>query len=179
MSWTCSPASAIALRLASAARVNVVTPDLRENAVQPIPAIAVLSLIVCSGIVASTLCFVTPSHLFKIMSSIHEKPAFIRFSVGKNLFQQLRVFVEVFGPGRVDRHNLRSSHFYALILRQVGPRDQSSGVLIQLLSFFRQQKVNEQSGRGGVRRLRDKTNSDHEPRQRSWRNPIDRCAFLL
>jgi hypothetical protein len=31
----------------------VVTPDLRENAVQPIPAIAVLSLIACSGMFTS------------------------------------------------------------------------------------------------------------------------------
>src|ERR1043166_9279055 len=55
MSWTCSRASAIALRLASAARVIVVTPELRENAVHPIPTIAVLSLIDCSGMFTSSL----------------------------------------------------------------------------------------------------------------------------
>src|SRR5882724_2260370 len=56
MSWTCNPASAIALRLASAARLIVVTPDLRENAVHPIPTIAVLSLIDCSAMFYPALC---------------------------------------------------------------------------------------------------------------------------
>src|SRR6185295_15232904 len=50
MSCALSPASAMALRLASAASVSVRTPDLRVNAVQPMPAMAVLSLIGCSGI---------------------------------------------------------------------------------------------------------------------------------
>src|ERR1043166_8332831 len=53
MSWTCSRASAIALSLASAARVIVDTPELRENGVHPIPTIAVLSLIACSGMFTS------------------------------------------------------------------------------------------------------------------------------
>jgi hypothetical protein len=63
MSCICSPASAIALRLASAARLKVVTPDFRENAVQPIPTMAVLSLIDCSGMFTSfTLCLVPHVH---------------------------------------------------------------------------------------------------------------------
>src|SRR5437763_12479703 len=76
MSWTCNPASAIALRLDSAARLNVVTPDLRENAVQPIPAIAVLSLIGCSGMFTSfylMLCSLLSSRLFEPTRSIHAK----------------------------------------------------------------------------------------------------------
>src|SRR5438309_11856159 len=76
MSWTRNPASAIALRLDSAARLNVVTPDLRENAVQPIPAIAVLSLIGCSDMFTSfylMLCSLLSSRLFEPTRSIHAK----------------------------------------------------------------------------------------------------------
>ena len=84
-----------------------------------------------------------------------------------------------FGPGRVDRHDLGASHFRALVLSHVGSRDQSAGALIQLLPLSGQQKVDKQSGCGGVRRLRDEAYSDHETRQRAGRNPIDRRALLL
>jgi hypothetical protein len=39
----------MAFKLASAARFAMLVPDLAENAVQPMPAIAVRSLIACSG----------------------------------------------------------------------------------------------------------------------------------
>src|SRR5215470_2966563 len=128
MSWTCSPASAIALRLASAARVKVVTPDLRENAVHPSPTIAVLSLIACSGMFTS------------FRNGQARRPAYSDSSplVGKNFFHQFRVFVEVFRPSGIDGHNLGASHFHALVLRQIGSRDQSARVLIKLLTFFGQ-----------------------------------------
>ena len=160
MSWTCSPASAIALRLASAARVRVVTPDLRENAVHPIPTIAVLSLIACSGMF--NLCFLLFALSFK---RSYRRLAFVSMSqLAKISFNQLRVFVEVFRPSGIDRHNLRAPDFHVFILWQVGSRDQSSGALIQLLPFFREQEVDKQPGRAGVRCLSRKPDSDHQAR---------------
>src|SRR5688500_4196031 len=49
MSWTPSPASSIAMRPACRARFNEVVPELRVKGVHPIPTIAVLSLMDCSG----------------------------------------------------------------------------------------------------------------------------------
>src|SRR5262245_41138140 len=52
MSATERPASARALRLASAARLFVDAPEPRANAVQPIPAMAVFALMLRSILVA-------------------------------------------------------------------------------------------------------------------------------
>src|SRR5207249_49586 len=54
------PASSIALRLASRARFSAVVPDWRVNAVQPMPTMAVLSLIACSGMSISSLFAPSP-----------------------------------------------------------------------------------------------------------------------